>query len=52
MNEMYIPVCCQFEAVVIETTGICSEGKNNIVRDIGRRLPEATGDKFDTFWFM
>ena len=42
----------QFEAVAIETAGTYSEGKNNIVRDIGRRLTEATGDQRETFWSM
>ena len=38
----------QFEAVAIETAGIYSDGTNNIVRDIGRNLTEATGDKRET----
>ena len=42
----------QFEAVAIETAGTYSEGTKNIVRDIGRRLTEATGDQRETFWFM
>ena len=42
----------QFEAVAVETTGTYIEGTNNIVRDIGRRLTEATGDQRETFWFM
>ena len=42
----------QFEAVAIETTGTYSEGTKNIVRNIGRRLIEATGDQRETFWFM
>ena len=42
----------QFEAVVIETAGTYSKGTNNIVREIGRRLTEATGDQRETFWFM
>ena len=42
----------QFEAVAIETVGTYSEGTKNIVRDIGRRLAEATGDQRETFWFM
>ena len=42
----------QFEAVAIETAGTYSEGTKNIVRDIGRRLTDATGDQRETFWFM
>ena len=38
-----------FEAVAIETAGTCSEGTQNIVRDIGRMLTEATGDQRKTF---
>ena len=42
----------QFEAITIEAVGTYSEGTKNIVRHIGRRLTEATGDQRETFWFM
>ena len=42
----------QFEAVANETVGSYSEGTKNIVRDIDRRLTEATRDQRETFWFM
>ena len=35
-----------------ETAGTYSGGTKNKVRDIGRRLTEATGEQLDTFWFM
>ena len=38
--------------MAIETAGTYSEGTKNMVRDIGRRLTEATGDQQETFWFM
>ena len=47
LNDHY-----QFEAVANQTAGTYSEGKKNTVRDIGRRLTEATVDQRDTFWFM
>ena len=42
----------QLEAVAIEKVGTYSEGTKNVVRDIGRRLTEATGDQRETFWFV
>ena len=42
----------QFETLAIETAGTYSDGTKNIVRDIARRLTEATGDLPETFWFM
>ena len=36
--------------MAIETAGTYSKGTRNIVRDIGRRLTEATGDQRETFW--
>ena len=44
--------CYQLEAVAIETVGTYSEGTTNIIRDIGRRSTEATGDQPETFLFM
>ena len=41
-----------FEAAAIETANNYSEGTKNIVRDIGRRSIEATGDQRETFWFI
>ena len=44
----------KFEAAPIEMADTYSERTNNIhvVRDIVRRLTEATGDQHETFWFM
>ena len=44
--------CYQFEAVEIDTAGTYSEGAKKIVRDIGRRSTQATGDQRESFWFM
>ena len=38
--------------MLIDTAGTYSEGTKNIVRDIGCRLTEATGEQRETFWFM
>ena len=38
--------------MAIETAGSYSEGTKNTVRNIGRRLTEATGDQRETIWFM
>ena len=38
--------------MAIETAGTYSEGTQNLVRDIGRMLTEATGDQRETFWFL
>ena len=42
----------QLETVAIETAGTYNDGTKNIVRDIGRRLTEATGDQRETLWLM
>ena len=38
--------------MTIETAGNYSEGTKNIVRVIGRRLTEATGDQQENFWLI
>ena len=42
----------QLEKVATETSATYSDGTNNIVRAISRRLTEATGDQRDTFRLM
>ena len=42
----------QFEAVEFETTGAYSDGKRNIVYDIGRRLAETADELRETFWLI
>ena len=41
----------QFEPIAVETIGVYSESTGVIIRAIGRRLVEATGDPREANWF-
>jgi hypothetical protein len=41
-----------FEPIAIETTGVYGETTTRIVKEIGRRLVEATGEVRESFWFQ
>ena len=41
----------QFEPIAVETMGVYGESTGVIIRAIGRRLVEATGDPREAHWF-
>ena len=41
----------QFEPIAVETVGVYGESTGVIIRAIGRRLVEATGDPREANWF-
>ena len=41
----------QFESIAVETMGVYGESTGVILRAIGRRLVEATGDPREVNWF-
>ena len=48
---IYIIYLYQFEPIAVETMGVYGEFTAVIIRAIGRRLIEATGDPREANWF-